>query len=35
MYPQLSDDMIDRVASGIRAFFGSSKAAAQAPPSAD
>jgi dTDP-4-amino-4,6-dideoxygalactose transaminase len=35
MYPQLSDEMIDRVVSGIRVFFGSSKAAAQAPPSAD
>jgi dTDP-4-amino-4,6-dideoxygalactose transaminase len=34
MYPQLSDEMIDRVVSGIRDFFGSSKAAAQTAPSA-
>jgi dTDP-4-amino-4,6-dideoxygalactose transaminase len=34
MFPQLSDEMIDRVISSIRDFFGSGEAAAQAPPSA-
>jgi dTDP-4-amino-4,6-dideoxygalactose transaminase len=35
IYPQLSDEMIDRVVSGVHAFFGSSKNATQTPPSAD